>query len=289
MLDAQRRASPEKTLGPLFGLPISIKDSFNIKGSDSTIGFGSYANKPSHETGKLPELLLDLGAVIHCKTNIPQTMMTFDSDNNVWGRTLNPHNTAFTAGGSSGGEGALVAMAGSAIGIGADIGGSIRIPGHFNGVYGLKPTSNIVPFSGQAFPIHPGMPIFAPSAGPLARSMRDCRFFVQVILEAGAWTRDVTCAHISWTPNDSEIQSRKLRIGFVKDDGILTPTPPVQRSLQEAADKLEAAGHIIVPIKLPQVAEIMTAVREFFTMDGLKVCLRNTFSICAFLLICTIV
>ena len=113
-----------KPLGPLHGLPISIKDSFNVKGIPSTIGFVSYLlNDPPKTNSTLVDLLLDLGAVLYVKTNIPQTLMTADSENHIYGRVLNPYNINLTAGGSSGGEGALGAFRGSPLGVGTDIAG----------------------------------------------------------------------------------------------------------------------------------------------------------------------
>lgn len=113
-----------RPVGPLHGLPISIKDPFNYTGVQSTLGMISYLDKPAAtENSPLVDTLLELGAILYCKTNIPQTMMTADSDNNTFGRTLNPHRLSLGAGGSSGGEGALVAMRGSVIGVGTDIGG----------------------------------------------------------------------------------------------------------------------------------------------------------------------
>ncbi|KAN0107998.1 Acetamidase [Hyaloscypha variabilis] len=100
-----------KPLGPLHGLPISIKDGFNYPGVESTIGYVSLVGKSKAIVpSPLVKLLLDLGAVLYVKTNIPQTLMTADSDNNVFGRTLTPHKLTLTAGGSSGGEGALVTL-----------------------------------------------------------------------------------------------------------------------------------------------------------------------------------
>ena len=145
-------------MGPLHGLPISIKDSFCVKGLQSTVGYVEFLkHEPSKTNSALVELLLALGAVLYVKTNIPQTMMvslravhsprifkianklqTGDSDNNIFGRTLNPHNTSLTAGGSSGGEGALTAFRGSILGVGTDIAGSIRIPALCCGVCARK-------------------------------------------------------------------------------------------------------------------------------------------------------
>ena len=109
--------------GPLHGLPISLKDSFKVRGHDATIGLLHFTNKPIEEESILVETLRSLGAVLHCKTNVPQTMMTVDSENNIWGRTLNP-NKSLTSGGSTGGEGALIALRGSVAGIGTDVAGS---------------------------------------------------------------------------------------------------------------------------------------------------------------------
>lgn len=106
-----------KPVGPLHGVPVSIKDSFKYRGVQSTLGFVSFLdNPPDDENSALVDTLLDLGAILYCKTNIPQTLMTGDSHNNVFGRVMNPHKLNLGAGGSSGGEGALVALKGSPVG-----------------------------------------------------------------------------------------------------------------------------------------------------------------------------
>jgi len=114
-LDEEHRRTG-KPKGPLHGLPISLKDTFKIKGYDASIAIASLCFKPSTTNSALVDLLLELGAVLYCKTNIPQTMMALDSHNNVFGRVRNPSHLALTPGGSSGGEGALVGMRGSILG-----------------------------------------------------------------------------------------------------------------------------------------------------------------------------
>ena len=116
-------AKTGKPMGPLHGLPISLKDTFRIRGYDSSLGIAAFCFKPATTNSPLVDLLLSLGAVLYCKTNVPQTMMALDSHNNVFGRTMNPANRQLTAGGSSGGEGALIAMRGSILGVGTDVGG----------------------------------------------------------------------------------------------------------------------------------------------------------------------
>ncbi|KAL4972618.1 amidase signature domain-containing protein [Aspergillus desertorum] len=148
-------------------------------GIQSTVGYVSFLeHEPASRNSALVEMLLDLGAVPYVKTNIPQTIMTGDSENNIFGRTLNPHNTHLTAGGSSGGEGALVAFRGSILGIGTDIAGSIRIPSLCCGVYGFKPSIDRIPWGGQVADLAmEGIPGLKPSAGPLARNLEDSRDF----------------------------------------------------------------------------------------------------------------
>ncbi|KAH0351496.1 amidase, partial [Aureobasidium melanogenum] len=264
-LDQERAADPSAPWKPLHGLPISLKDSFKVPGFDSTIGMTYFANKPATEYSALPKLLLDLGAVLYCKTNVPQTMMTADSDNNVFGRTLNPSNLKLTAGGSSGGEGALVAMRGSVLGIGTDIAGSIRIPSICNGIYGARPSSGIVPFDGQQSPEDPGMVGIEVVAGPMATSSRACSFFMRTIMNAQAWRYDSSCLHLRWQGQQS---SSKPRIGLVLDDGVYTPFPPVRRAIREAAQKLRDAGVDIVELRLPNVADAVGITYGMFALDG---------------------
>ncbi|KAH0359955.1 amidase, partial [Aureobasidium melanogenum] len=264
-LDQERAADPSAPWKPLHGLPISLKDSFKIPGFDSTIGMTYFANKPATEYSALPKLLLDLGAVLYCKTNVPQTMMTADSDNNVFGRTLNPSNLKLTAGGSSGGEGALVAMRGSVLGIGTDIAGSIRIPSICNGIYGARPSSGIVPFDGQQSPEDPGMVGIEVVAGPMATSSRACSFFMKTIMNAQAWRYDSSCLHLRW---QGQQLSHKPRIGLVLDDGVYTPFPPVRRAIREAAQKLRDAGVDVVELRLPHVADAVGITYGMFALDG---------------------
>jgi amidase len=175
-------------LGLLHGVPVSLKDMFNVRGYDSSIGLAALCFKPSTENAVLVDCLLSAGAVLYCKTNVPQTLMALDSHNNVFGRTLNPLNIALTAGGSTGGEGALLAMRGSILGVGTDVGGSIRIPAMCNGTYGVKPSWERIPYAGLEGGSRPGAAkVSIPaSAGPLAHSMRDVElFFRRVSLLSG--------------------------------------------------------------------------------------------------------
>ncbi|KAI1623931.1 amidase [Exophiala viscosa] len=254
-LDRERRESPNgKALRPLHGLPISLKDSFHIVGQDTSTGLACFVNDPAEQNSALAALLLDLGAILYCKTNLPQTIMTGDSDNNVFGRTLNPHNTNLTAGGSTGGEGALIALRGSLLGVGTDIAGSIRIPSLCNGLYGFRGSVGVVPHGGVRDLAVPGTDGVRSTAGPMATSIRDCQLLMKAIMESETWRYDSTVVSVPW--RGLKVRE-KLRIGLVEDNGIDTPSPPIRRSFNEAARLLQGINEIeVIPLSLPGLGDI---------------------------------
>lgn len=261
-LDAKRaRGEP---LGALHGLPVSLKDCFQIEGSEATIGFVSYLDIISKQNSALVDLLLDQGAIYFVKSNIPMTMMTADSENNIFGRTLNPHNTLLTAGGSSGGEGALIAFRGAPLGVGTDVAGSIRIPALCDGVYGFKPTSARIPTAGQARPGEPGHAYFPACAGPLANDLDSIKDWMQTIVNAQPARFDSTAIDVPWRQVAAKT---KLRIGMLEPDPAFPLQPPVRRTMKEAAARLEAQGHVIVPLPASQT-EMAEAVDISWTFFG---------------------
>lgn len=137
------------TIGPLHGLPISLKDSFIVPPHPASIGMAVYANEPTTKSSTMVNILRDLGAVFYCKTNVPVAMMMAETTNNVWGETINPLHKLLSPGGSSGGESALIAFKASPLGVGTDIGGSVRIPAAWCHLYGLKPSFGRFPVTGQ--------------------------------------------------------------------------------------------------------------------------------------------
>ncbi|KAI1609187.1 amidase [Exophiala viscosa] len=256
-----------KPLGPLHGLPISIKDGFQIVGTEASIGYVSFLGKKSTTNSPLVELLLSLGAVLYVKTNIPQTLMTADSDNNIFGRTLNPHNTVLNAGGSSGGEGALVAFRGSPLGVGTDVAGSVRIPAICCGTYGFKPTASRVPYGGQQVPALAGWKPITASAGPLTNDFEALEVFVKSVIDATPALLDSTAVDVPWRALEPKVDS-KLRIGVLQEDPLYPLHPPVKRILAEAAKKLEAVGHELVPLtaKEGRVSDIQEVAFELFVL-----------------------
>ncbi|KAI5302178.1 hypothetical protein KEM56_000946, partial [Ascosphaera pollenicola] len=237
-------------VGPLHGLPISVKDCFDIEGVDSTIGMAYHAFKPAKRTAPLVEMLRSLGAVIIAKTNVPQSIGAFDSVNYVFGRTMNPLNYKLSAGGSSGGEAALIAMRGSMIGIGTDFGGSNRVPPMCCGIYGLKPSTGRFPYGGQSSTELPGKDrmVVKAAAGPIARSVNDIRTIMKAVVPCSE-RFGADCIPGKWeseTPASQGIETGKFTIGVLRHDGLVEPLPPVANVLNEVAEKLKKTPGIEV-------------------------------------------
>ncbi|XP_049639699.1 vitamin D3 hydroxylase-associated protein-like [Suncus etruscus] len=127
--------------GPLHGIPVSLKDSYQCQGQVSSCGTFTLLDSPAMEDSVIVKVLKSQGAVVFAKTNIPQAMMSYNSDNPIFGNTLNPQNHKRSPGGSSSGEAALIATGASILGMGTDLGGSIRLPASFCGICGFKTTS----------------------------------------------------------------------------------------------------------------------------------------------------
>jgi amidase len=227
-------------IGPFHGLPISLKDSFEIKGQDTTIGWVGIIGQPAEQDSLAVQQFRALGAVLYCKTNVPQSLMMSDSYNHVFGQCVNALHRGLISGGSSGGEGALVGARGSFLGMGTDIGGSIRIPAVLQGLYGLCPTIGRVPNreSGR----HQKY-VVPPVAGPMTSSLETIELFMRGYLSSAPWESDPQLLPIPWRSELAVPTGRQLRIGYIVNDGVVFPQPPVQRVVRETAALFAAAGH----------------------------------------------
>lgn len=260
-----------ETMGPLHGLPISLKDTFKIPGHDASIGIVALTFKPATSSSTLVEILLKAGAVLYCKTNIPQTLMALDSHNNVFGRVVNPLNAKVTAGGSSGGEGALVAMRGSILGVGTDVGGSIRIPAMCNNLYGIKPSWQRIPYGNQQGSGAPGSSALAlpASAGPIATSMRDCELFLRAVAEMEPWNVDPDVAYGLWNEQGFSPSKTEITIGIVRRDGVIDPLPPVNKFIDDTAAMLRNQGITVVEMDItPLLSQCQSLANAMFGIDG---------------------
>ena len=223
--------------GPLHGVPMTIKDSFDTAGVISTAGTLGRANFVPDQDATVVARVKAAGAILMGKTNTSELTLSFDPDNLVYGRTNNPYDLTRTPGGSSGGAAAIIASGGSPFDIGSDYGGSIRLPAHFSGVAGIKPTSGRVPRTGHIIPYAAGATDAYQQVGPLARKVADLNLLMSII--AGPDFRDPAIVPMPWSdPNTVDLKS--LRVSFHTDNGAATPTPETIQTVQAVAHALQS-------------------------------------------------
>ncbi|XP_069954928.1 fatty-acid amide hydrolase 1-like [Cherax quadricarinatus] len=260
-------APPETRTLPLFGLPVSLKDTIDVEGRDSTMGLAKRLYRPALCHAAVVQALRAQGAVPFCKTNVSQLCVSYGCSNPVWGVTLNPANTQRTCGGSSGGEGALVGAGGSLLGVGTDLAGSVRIPAHFCGVVGIKTTSGRMSTRGIARPINAAGAGVLPSMGLLGRDVEIVVAGMRALLEADyMFLADPAMAPLSWRQH-LYTDVRPLRIGWYDFDGVLPATPGCRRAVAEAREALQAAGHELVAFTPPEVRRAWGIMTTCITAD----------------------
>lgn len=240
--------NPEKA-GPLAGFPVSLKDTICVEGYDSCIGYTRYTNKPAQKDAVLLKILLAAGAIPFVKTNVPLTLLSFESYNDIWGTTSNPYSPKHVPGGSTGGEAALLAVGGSRIGVGTDVAGSVRVPAHFSGIYSLKCSTGRFPRTGNTTSM-PGQEGIPAVYSPMARTLPDLTYFLKSIVDTKPWTMDYSVHPLEWRqkPIDELNNKKKLRVGVMFTDGIVDPSPACARALQLSVDALRKKGHEIIEI-----------------------------------------
>ncbi|RDB27483.1 Acetamidase [Hypsizygus marmoreus] len=246
---------PESSLArdrPLLGVPVSIKDTIDIAGHDSTIGYSRNVFHPAPTSSAIVRLLQDAGALVHVKTTAPTGLLGMETVSDIFGRTSNPYNNAYTSGASTGGGAALLACGGSKIEIGSDLGGSVRIPAHFCGVWSLKGSAGRFPSWGGVSSVQglEGVPLVT---APMAGSLADLEEFWKRVVEAKPWEYDHTCLPIPWKSVDLQEEGRKLKWGVMLEDGVVPPSPACRRALRVVTAALRKQGHEVVDFSPPDV------------------------------------
>src|SRR6202041_1000650 len=252
------------TLGPLHGVPISIKSSLEVARMRCESGTRLRAGFIATHDAPLVARLKNAGAIVLGVTNTPELLMAWETDNLLYGRTNNPWDLERTPGGSSGGEAAAIAAGLSAAGVGSDGGGSIRVPAHFSGICGLKPTPGRIPSTGH-FPESGGPFALIGVVGPMARTLADVKALFQVM--QGPDDGD-TCAApvpLRW-PSDDD--ARKLRVGYFEDDGRTPVVPEIRAAVRVAAKALEDAGFRVEPFRPAGLEEARGLWKKFFVGVG---------------------
>jgi fatty acid amide hydrolase len=240
---ADERLARGEPIGHLHGVPVTVKECFHVAGTPATIGLTTRREEISAEDGLLIRRLKRAGAIVLGKTNVPQLMTWFECDNPVYGRTNNPWDTSRGPGGSTGGEAAIVAARGSPLGLGNDMGGSIRVPCHFCGIHGFKPTSFRLPRS-SAVVTQRGLEAMVTQPGPMARHVEDLWLALRVLADAS--DGDVGDVPPAPLPDPAGVDVSRLRIAVMTEDGVLPASTALQRAVREAADALAARGATIV-------------------------------------------
>ena len=251
--ESDKRRQNNDQLGLLEGIPISMKDMFHIKNTDSTCGLAckAFATLQAQD-GLYAKLMRSAGGIILCKSNIPQCLMVPESDNYIFGKTINAYDSTRTSGGSSGGEALLVSTRCSVVGLGTDIGGSIRIPASFCGTYGFKPTPERLSQKGMEAPRPFGVDgqngIFV-STGPLGRCTEDCVTVMKALLAPQLFTLDPTVPRMPFNMERYN-QTKKLRIGYYVTDHFWEPAEACQRGVLQAVELLRKQGHEVIEFNL---------------------------------------
>lgn len=261
---ADENMKAKKPLGKLHGLPITIKDSFNVKGmtcSAGSVGLAKIANEDAIAVARLRAE----GAIILGLTNVPEFLLAAESDNLLYGRSNNPHNVNYTCGGSSGGEAAIIAAGGSALGLGSDAGGSIRIPAHYCGIAGFKPTRGLVPMTGSVLGNSPGIFGSVVANGPLARCVDD--LFLGLSIIAGPDGLDYRVPPVS-LKDPSKVDLKDLRIAYYLDDGISHPTEETLATVKASLDAIRPYVKSIEEKLPPAINQTMRLVWETIFLGG---------------------
>ena len=248
------------TSGPLSGLPVSIKDQYDQRGTLNTCGMMSRLSKPVSEDGLLVELLRDAGAIPFVRTNVPQLLLLPESVNRIYGATRNPWHRDRSCGGSSGGEAALLAARGSAIGVGTDIGGSVRIPAHFCGISALKVSSGRVSKNGLQDPLPhelcPSPTVEMAAPGPMGHCVADLALILRAWCQPKMWHSDPAIPPLPFDET-SFTSTSPLTVGVWRSDAYFPAAPSCVRAVDEAVEVLRKAGHRIIRFDPPRVADAL--------------------------------
>ncbi|KAG6901922.1 hypothetical protein C0995_006633 [Termitomyces sp. Mi166 len=251
----------------LLGVPVSIKDTIDIAGHDTTIGFSKNTNRPIASSSAIVRLLQDAGALVHTKTTVPTGLLGLETSSEVYGRTSNPYKHTHTTGASTGGGAALVACGGSKIEIGTDLAGSVRLPAHFCGIWSLKGSAGRFPTWGNQSSME-GLEGLQLVSSPMAGSLEDLDEFWKRVIMARPWEYDHTCHPIPWRNVDLREDGRKLKWGIMLEGGPVPITPACKRALTMVATALRKQGHEVVEFAPPDLERGLDIAYQLLFSDG---------------------
>jgi fatty acid amide hydrolase len=271
-VEADRELKNGGPVGPLHGVPVTIKEQYDVAQTETTLGVPNQAGKKADRDGPLVSRLRKAGAIILGKTNVMMTLSGWESDNPLYGRTNNPWDLDRTPGGSSGGEAAIIAARGSALGLAGDLGGSTRLPAHFCCLHGLKPTSGRLTNSGVPSRFFSsGQENIIAQPGPIARSVPDICLMMSVLTKQPLERTPDLIPPVPW-PNSQAVSIDGLRVGIFTDNDVFPLAPAIRRAVEESAEVLRGKGVVVEPFAAPDMNEgwrlfldlLSTGGKEFF-------------------------
>jgi Asp-tRNA(Asn)/Glu-tRNA(Gln) amidotransferase A subunit family amidase len=262
--DAEIAVMQEEALGLLHGIPISIKSSLEVAGMRCEAGTRLRAGLVATQDAPLVTRLKNAGAIVLGVTNTPELLMAWETDNLLYGRTNSPWDLERTPGGSSGGEAAAIAAGMSAGGVGSDGGGSIRVPAHFSGICGLKPTPGRIPTTGH-FPVSAGPFALIGVVGPMARTVADLKVLFEVMQGPDIGDTCAAPVPVRW-PSNNEV--KKLNVGYFEDDSRTPVTPETRAAVRTAAEALRGAGFQVDRFQPEGLEEARRLWHKFFVVAG---------------------
>jgi amidase len=261
---ADRALSRDEPKGPLHGVPITIKDNLDTAGMITTGGTtGRTGFIPKHDATVVARLR-GAGAILLGKTNTPELTMAYETDNLVYGRTNNPYDQSCTCGGSSGGATTILAAGGAVLDVGSDTGGSIRVPSHFCGTAGIKPTAGLIPKTGHILPLG-GVVDAMTQLGPMARKVEDLALTLPVL--AGVDWRDPSVVPMS-IGNFRDVSVKDCRIVFFRSNGIFEPCVEIAAAVDLAVKLLSESGVSVEEARPAVIEDAYDLTLALWTADG---------------------
>ncbi len=260
---AEQRLLDGSACGRLEGVPFSVKDSIDVAGFKTTAGtLGRRNAAPATKNATLVERFCQAGAIPIAKTNLPDLLFSFETDNLIYGRTNNPYDQQRTPGGSSGGESALIAACGSPLGLGSDCLGSVRVPAAFCGIASIKPTSGRLPRTGHVPPAGGWIEALW-QIGPMARRVEDLILAMRIL--AGEDGADFTSPPVAL---EEVPDLKKLRIAYFTDNGFATPQPEITVAVEQCARFLASEGMHVENCRPPGVENVYDLEFALLGADG---------------------
>ncbi len=270
--DADKMLSQGKSKGRLHGVPITIKECLDLIGTPSTFGMQSRKDDYPKQNDPYVQRLIDEGAIIIGKTNVSQLLAFFEADNPLYGRTLNPLNHRFSCGGSSGGEAAIIASGGSLIGLGTDLGGSVRIPAAFCGVIGFKPSMQRFYDFSRLSPNHQ-WELIASVLGVFGKNVEDIALILDILDGIkNPFNKEISLSKLS---NYKNIDVKKLKIAYYTHDGLIEPISPIVNDIKNLISELSEEGFDTIELPWKNFEQAEAFHTQINTIDGAKIFVDN--------------